>query len=122
MRRRLLAATVALATLASCTPGEAIDLTFGRWHGPHVAAQARRVAGCESGRDGRSFHLVNPAARSPTNDHGLFQINAYYHAHQFEVVTGQPWSRIYEPFWNAVYAKWLYDQQGWRPWTCRWAA
>lgn len=117
MRLRLAALVVALAALAGCTPAQAIDVTFARWHGPRVAEQARAVAGCESGRDGRSFDLVNPTAVSPTNDHGLFQINIVHRA-QFTRVTGQPWSAVYDPFWNAVYAKWLYDQQGWSPWTC----
>jgi hypothetical protein len=34
-------------------------------------------------------------------------------------VTGQPWSAVYDPYWNTVYAKHLYDTQGWRPWTCK---
>lgn len=104
---RLLAIT-ALAVLggAACSPQQQIAQVFG-----HKAAEAERVAWCES--------TMNPAAVSSTNDHGLFQINATYHRTSFEQVTGQPWHMVYDAFWNTVYAKHLYDTQGWQPWTCR---
>lgn len=77
--------------------------------------QAVRVAQCES--------ELNPRAVSPTNDHGLLQINAKYHRAQFERVTGAAWSpNVYHASYNAAYAKWLWEQQGWGPWTCRGAA
>lgn len=77
--------------------------------------QAVRVAQCES--------ELNPRAVSPTNDHGLLQINARYHRAQFERVTGVAWSpNVYHASYNAEYARWLYQQQGWGPWTCRGAA
>ena len=98
----------ALLVGGACTPQHYINTVFG-------ASQdsASRIAWCESKMD--------PGAQSPTNDHGLFQINAV-HRGQFEAVTGQPWSAVYDPYWNTVYAKWLYDQEGWSPWTCRHAA
>ena len=94
-----------LMVAGACTPHDAIALTF---YGDSEAAT--RVAHCES--------TMNPTAVSPTNDHGLFQINIVHRA-QFERVTGQPWSKVYDPFWNSVYAKWLRDQEGWSPWTCK---
>lgn len=107
LARAGLFAGVALVA-GACTPHDAIALTFfGN------SDSASRVAHCES--------TMNPGAVSPTNDHGLFQINIV-HRSQFEAVTGQPWSSVYDPFWNSVYAKWLYDQQGWSPWSCRHAA
>lgn len=65
---------------------------------------------CESGG--------NPNAVSPTNDHGLFQINATYNRADFERVTGQPWSMVYDPGTNVRYAAWLFGQRGWQPWYC----
>ena len=110
-RRLPLIAVFAVALLggAACTPQQQIASVFGAQSG-----EAERVAHCES--------TMNPAAVSPTNDHGLFQINERYHRASFEQVTGQPWHMIYDGFWNSVYAKHLYDQQGWQPWTCRYAA
>lgn len=108
-RLPLLVATVALLAGAACSPRQQIAQVFGA-----DSAAAERVAWCES--------RLDPAAVSSTNDHGLFQINATYHRASFEEVTGQPWSMVYDAFWNTVYAKHLYDRQGWQPWTCRDAA
>ena len=108
--RRPLIAVLGLALLAgaACTPQQQIASLFGPTSG-----EAERVAWCES--------RLDPGAVSPTNDHGLFQINAV-HQRQFVEVTGQPWHMVYDGFWNTVYAKHLYDTQGWRPWSCRYAA
>lgn len=77
-----------------------------------LGAQARRVAQCESG--------MNPNAKSPTNDHGLFQLNAPSHSRQFDNVTGSPfYNGVYNAYENAEYARYLYNQQGWGPWSCR---
>lgn len=96
----------AVAATAGCTtPVGVINTVFGP-----VAPQATRIAECESG--------LRPTAVSPTNDHGLFQINIV-HRTEFTRVTGQPWSDVYNPYFNARYAKSLYDRQGWSPWTCR---
>lgn len=112
MMRRLALAAAALL-LAGCSPAGAVWMHFGHTGTPELHRQAVRVVDCETGG------TWNPGAVSPTNDHGLFQINERYHRANFERVTGQPWSKVYEPFWNARYARWLYDQQGWTPWTCR---
>lgn len=77
----------------------------------YVGDQALKIAECESGLD--------PQAKSPTNDHGVFQIN-YVHRSSFENVTGHPWSpNVYHASLNTKYAKDLYNRQGWGPWTCR---
>ena len=79
-----------------------------------IADQAMGVAQCESSLD--------PAAvSSGGGNYGLFQIN-YVHEGDFESVTGQPWSNVLDPYANAAYARYLYDQSGWSPWACRWAA
>ena len=93
---------------AACTPHQQIAVLFNG-----NAESATRVANCESRMD--------PNAVSPTNDHGLFQINAV-HRGDFERVTGQPWAKVYDSYWNTYYAKWLFDRKGWGPWTCRYVA
>lgn len=108
--RRALALIIAALLLSACTPREAVFFWFGDT--PQLHDQATAIVDCETG------HTWDPNVVSPTNDHGLFQINAYYHRAQFERVTGQPWHKVYEPFWNARYARWLYDQKGWQPWAC----
>ena len=109
-RRIPLVAVFAIALLggAACTPQQQIASVFGP-----QAGEAERIAHCES--------TMNTGAVSPTNDHGLFQINAV-HERKFVEVTGQPWHMVYDGFWNTVYAKYLYDTQGWQPWSCRYAA
>jgi hypothetical protein len=97
---------VLLLALSGCNATEAIAY----WFGPHTG-EAVEVARCESGLDP---HAVSPDGAN----HGLMQINVV-HRRQFEAVTGRPWSDVYDQFQNARYARWLYDQQGWAPWTCR---
>jgi hypothetical protein len=79
-----------------------------------VADQAMGVAQCESGLD-------PGAVSSGGGNYGLFQINRV-HSADFESVTGRPWSDSLDAYANATYAKYLYDQEGWHPWACRWAA
>jgi hypothetical protein len=102
---RLLAALGLTLVLGACSPQHWINTVF-----QAEAPAATRVATCESG--------MNPTAISPTNDHGLFQINAVHRA-DFTRVTGQPWSAVYDARYNTQYAQHLYSTQGWRPWTCK---
>lgn len=78
--------------------------------------QAVRVAQCESG--------LNPRAVSPTNDHGVFQINAPSWQRRFPQVTGQAWNpNVYHAEANARFARWLVNETGgWSHWACRSAA
>ena len=96
------------AAAAASAPAGSLESIIHRHFGS-AAPAAIRIAECESG--------MNPGAVSPTNDHGLFQINIV-HRGQFEAVTGAPWSSVYDPELNTVYARYLYGQQGWGPWTC----
>jgi hypothetical protein len=110
MKKRLItvaAGAIALVSLGACSPAFYIQQAFGP-----AAPQATRVATCESG--------LNPGAVSPGGgNHGLFQINSV-HRDQFARVTGRAFSpNVYDPQANVKYAKWLYDQQGWHPWTCK---
>lgn len=80
---------------------------------PDQYEKALAVADCESS--------LNPRAVGGGGQwHGIFQIAVKYHRDRFEQVTGQSWDDgIYVPYYNAQYAKWLYDDQGWGPWGCR---
>ena len=73
--------------------------------------RAMSIMACESGGD--------PTAVSFTDDHGLFQHNAYWSArdHRFEQV-GYTWADRYNPEANAAAAHWLWSQRGWAAWTC----
>jgi hypothetical protein len=48
----------------------------------------------------------------------LFQINNVHRA-RFQQVTGQSWTKVYDPYFNSLFAKWLFDQEGWQPWACK---
>lgn len=106
---------------------------FQRWYGasPRNAAyfhirqhfgtgrlgdQAVRVALCESD--------LQPRAVSPTNDHGVFQLNAPSWRSRFGDVTGVAWADgVYHADLNARFARWLHDVTGgWSHWACRSAA
>ncbi len=82
---------------------------------PWNCAEAIAIAACESGRDMAGRLDGNWATNG--NHYGLFQIS-YIHAHR--------WSDFYEnwmdPAKNAQWAYEIYAQQGWYPWSCRWAA
>lgn len=73
--------------------------------------QAYSVADCESNLD--------PEAYNPNGYHGLFQIGDG-HSDAFTRVTGQSWSEVYTAYYNAQYARWLYDQSNsWQQWGCK---
>lgn len=72
------------------------------------------VADCESS--------LNPKAVNRAGGwYGLFQIDKSSHRSAFERVTGQSWGDgIYVAYYNAQYAKDLYDRSGgWGPWGCK---
>jgi hypothetical protein len=103
----LVAAGLAALSLGACSPEWFIQDVFGAADAPAAIS----VATCESS--------LNPEAVSPGGgNHGLFQINNV-HQGEFEAVTGRPWSDVYNPKWNAYYAKHLFDSQGWGPWACK---
>jgi hypothetical protein len=82
---------------------------------PWPCEQAVNVAACESGMD-MSGRLDGSWATNG-NHYGLFQISGI-HAYK--------WSDFYDawmdPAKNAQWAYEIYAQQGWYPWSCRWAA
>jgi Transglycosylase SLT domain len=92
------------------TAQDAINQAFGP-----LAGQAMGVAQCESGLDPN-------AVSAGGGNWGLFQINTV-HSGDFEAVTGHSWSEVLDPYLNATYAAYLYNQSGgWGPWACKWAA
>jgi hypothetical protein len=115
VKKTLLVVVMALAvTLGSVaceeSSGHSVQGAIRRYF-PEQYEKAVRVADCESNLD--------PNAVSPTNDHGLFQIN-YIHRSRVNSM-GYSWSQIYDPYVNSKVARALYDESGWRPWACRYA-
>lgn len=99
----------AVLGLTACTPAQAIQIHFGD------SPTARRVAQCESKMD--------PGAVSPTNDHGLFQINSPTwnkpgHSDPVADSIGGNWDKRYDPLWNSWFAKQIVDKYGWTMWSC----
>lgn len=101
---------LAIVMLSACTPQQAIDTLFKGTDN----TTAHRIVKCESN--------YNQNAVSPTNDHGLFQINAMWNkpGHHDSVADwiGRNWHKRYEPATNAVMAKMIRDKYGWNMWSC----
>ena len=112
------APTVRAASASRPAPAGSIpDLirrVFARF-GPNVAEQAVRVSGCETG------HTYNPAVVNSSGHTGLFQLSPRWHTARAQRL-GFSWAQMREAEPNALVAADLYAEQGWRPWTCRWAA
>lgn len=82
---------------------------------PGEGAYATRVFTCESN--------LNPNAVSPTNDHGVAQLNAPTwnkpgHADPVADWIGRNWGSIYDPRTNLIGAKMVRDKYGWDSWAC----
>lgn len=111
MRRTLpliLAALLLLAT-TSCEDRRDATTKAADWWPRSEQAMARCVIRHESSG--------NPYAVSPSNDHGILQVNAV-HRRAFEALTGKPFfPNIYNPVLAGQYGRQLWDQQGWRPWV-----
>lgn len=107
MTRRSVLFAVVLLSLTGCTPETAIGYWF-----PDLYDEATAVATCESRMD--------PNVVSASGSfHGMWQIGERWHRERFEQVTGVPFEQgVYEPYYATQYARWLYDQQGWDPWSC----
>lgn len=94
-------------------PGVVSDAILAVWTpavGEAIAAEAVRVADCES--------RLRPDA---VNGHhyGLFQISAPIHAWKFPDF----WTAWSDPVRNAEMALYIFNQNGgWGPWSCRFAA
>lgn len=127
MVRRKVSAVAAVVFLgfglSACLPGAppppqythadgwaAVDQAFAD-HGPLVVAQAHNVAACESN------HW--PYARNGQYD-GIFQLGDHYLGALTAAAQtlGRPvdW---HDPYVNARAARIVWEQSGWRPWSCR---
>ena len=103
--------TVPRAPLPPPAPG-AVEATINEVFGAHGGA-AIGVARCES--------RLNPAAISRGGGNwGLFQINKI-HAQRVARM-GYAWEDLLDARVNSLVAKSIFDEQGWGPWACRWAA
>ena len=102
--------TAAPTTTTTTEPVDPVEAAIHRWF-PDVEERASAIAWCES--------THNPRAVSPGGgNHGLFQINNV-HRGDWAAVTGTSWAEgRYDPEANAMFARWLYDRQGWEPWAC----
>ena len=99
-----------MSNISPTTVPQTNSTNCGGWEGLVAAyfpaeqvATGCRILMCESNG--------NPNAVSPTNDHGLWQINAV-HRNSFD------WSRRYDPNVNTAFARQLWGEQGWSPWSC----
>lgn len=112
MKRILLTALCVAGLMFSVTACNSQDVSRDAIRKNFPAAQhdkAIAVAQCESG--------LNPQAVSPGGGNwGLFQINK---VHQGMVERmGYRWDQITDPYVNSKVARVLFDQSGWRPWSC----
>jgi soluble lytic murein transglycosylase-like protein len=111
--KRILMMTFVVATImlssgacvSSSSPAAAIRRNF-----PAAQyAKAMAVARCESG--------LNPRAISPGGANwGLFQINRVHEGMVRQM--GYRWNQMLDANVNAKVARVLYNQSGWRPWSC----
>jgi len=128
--RRALALVPVLALVvlaAACRPGTnppeafdhgdghaAIEQAFGPF-GTGVVAQAHRVADCESG------HWPYSGLNKPGHHYrGLFQLGPHFEfrINQAAAILGR-WPTWWDPYINALAARLIWEEVGWRPWTCR---
>jgi len=84
---------------------------FARFGGD-VAEQAVRVAMCES--------TLRPGATN-AGSVGVLQIHVPSHRARITRLGYTP-DQLYDPAVNAAAAADIWAEQGWQPWTCRWAA
>lgn len=95
---------------ATVQAGEAIDLIRHYWP-DDSEEQALRIVRCES-----DFYAANISHnRNGTEDWGLFQINSIHHKR----AAAMGYTYLLDPIQNIKFALVIYDESGWRPWTCR---
>ncbi len=99
-----------LIVLASACTAEAASMEAIKASFPASQhAKAVSIAECESG--------LNPEAVSRGGGNwGLFQINKV-HAPTLKKM-GYDWSEITDPLVNAKLARKIYDESGWKAWSC----
>lgn len=112
MKRTLAIAALALGLIlasSACTQDDLSMLAIKQAFPANQYDKAVAVAKCESGLD--------PEAVSPGGGNwGLFQINKV-HAPTLRKM-GYQWSQITDPSVNAKLARAIYDQSGWKAWSC----
>ena len=78
---------------------------------PENGEEMIRVASCEGVKDGR---IHAEAYNAATDDHGVLQINEYYHGKTYRALG---FTNMKDPIQNLAYGKILYDQSGLQPWS-----
>lgn len=102
------------ATATGAIP-DLIRTRFAQRFGGLAGAQAVRVSSCETGG------TFNPAIVNASGHTGLFQLSPRYHTERARRL-GFTWAQMREAEPNIAVAMDLYAEQGWQPWTCRYAA
>jgi hypothetical protein len=82
---------------------------------PWPCQEAIAVAACESGRD--RYGRLDGSSDTNGNHYGVFQISGI-HAWRWPDF----WENWMDPAKNAQWAYEIWAEQGWKPWSCRWAA
>ena len=112
MKRTLTTVVLALGLLvaiSACTPEQASLSAIKAAFPASQYDKAVAVATCESGLD--------PTVVSPGGGNwGLFQINRIHEPALRHM--GYTWSQIKDPVVNAKLARSIYDDSGWRAWSC----
>ena len=106
-----------MSNISPTTAPQTNSTNCGGWEGlvaeffPDEVGTACRVLVCES--------QGNPNAVSPTDDHGLMQLNRPSWQRRFQEVTGVPFfDGVYDPVLNLRFAAWLRNAAGWNQWAC----
>jgi hypothetical protein len=111
VKRILISAVAGLALViaASACSAEDVSRSAIQYYFPDQYDKALSVATCESN--------LNPSAVSPGGGNwGLFQINKIHAS--LVASLGYQWSEMTNPFLNARVARIIYNQSGWRAWSC----
>lgn len=107
-----------LVAMAGCTPANNRAYALNTMRNAGLSSRAVKFFDCVGYRESRWRENVV----SPTNDRGLFQINAI-HAGQFRQVTGKNYyTHAIRRKENVQYTIWLFRKAGASPWrghTCR---
>lgn len=111
-----LAAVVMVAGVGACTPENRAKQAIAQYWGADTAC-ANRIVYRES--------RYQAAAVSPTNDYGLFQLNATANAQWIRNELGYTLQDLKDPYKNSRAARVLYGKaqqmwgDGWKPWRLR---
>lgn len=85
-----------------------ITIVWGQAGAP--VSEAMRVVHCETGG------TYNTRAVGAAGERGLLQVHPIHRP--TIAVLGMTWDDMFDPWANARFGLWLYQRQGWQPWSC----